>query len=87
MPYGPRHDPVKERRYSYNREYHFNSVEGLKKDRQYMDSQKAAWQAVSDSLPDDAFGDNVNVGEPVGTVRRPETHTPSQLFNYSLISS
>ena len=78
---------LKERRYCYNREYHYNSVEGLKKDREYMDSQKAAWQAVSDSLPDDAFADDVNVREPVGTVRRVETQTISQLFNYSLISS
>jgi len=77
----------KERKYNYWREYHYNSVEGLKKDKEYVESQKAAWQAVSDSLPDDAFADDVNVREPVGTVRRVETQTISQLFNYSLISS
>ena len=76
----------KEWQYRYQREYHNNAVEGLRKDREYVESQKAAWQAVSDSLPHDAFADDVNVGEPVGTVRRVETQTISQLFNYSLIS-
>ncbi len=81
---------LKERRqprHRYNHEYHYNSIEGLKKDKEYVESQKEAWQAVSDSLPDDAFADNVNVREDFGTVRRAETQTISQLFNYSLISS
>ena len=78
--------PPKERKYNYLKQYHYNSVEGLKKDKEYVESQKAAWQKVSDSLPDDAFADNVNVCEDHGNVRRPATHVPSQLFNYSLIS-
>jgi len=82
----------KERRYSdYNRmyqsNYHKNPVEALNKDREYMESQKEAWQVVSDSLPDDAFADNVNVREDTGTFRRAETQTISQLFNYHLTSS
>ena len=72
---------LKERRYCYNREYHYNSVEGLKKDREYMDSQKAAWQAVSDSLPHDAFADDVNVCEPVGTYRRISVQVPPKISN------
>ena len=71
----------RERRYCYNREYHYNSVEGLKKDREYMDSQKAAWQAVSDSLPHDAFADDVNVCEPVGTYRRISVQVPPKISN------
>lgn len=73
-------------KYRYSRNYHHNIIEGLAKDKEYVESQKAAWQAVSDSLPDDAFSDDVNVHEDSGAVRRPETHVPSQLFNYTLIS-
>ena len=72
---------LKERRYCYNREYHYNSVEGIRKDREYMESQKAAWQAVSDSLPHDAFADDVNVCEPVGTYRRISVQVPPKISN------
>ena len=67
-------------------EYTMEPNSSLHKEQEFIESQKRAWQAVSDSLPDDAFADNVNVREPVGTVRRAETQTISQLFNYSLIS-
>ena len=78
---------TKSMRYRYSRNYHHNIIEGLAKDKEYLESQKAAWQAVSNSLPDDAFSDDVNVREDCGTVRRPATHVPSQLFTHSLISS
>ncbi len=61
-------------RHRYTRNYHHNIIEGLAKDKEYLESQKEAWQAVSDSLPDGAFADNVNVREDYGTVRRPATH-------------
>ncbi len=71
----------KEWQYRYQRQYHNNAVEGLKKDREYMESQKAAWQVVSDSLPHDAFADNVKVCEPVGTYRKISVQVPPKISN------
>ncbi len=71
----------KNRHYRYHKNYHTNAIEGLKKDREYVESQKAAWQAVSDSLPHDAFADDVNVCEPVGTYRRISVQVPPKISN------
>ena len=45
----------KEWRYRYNRDYQLNAIEGLKRDREYVESQKRAWQEASKALPDDAY--------------------------------
>jgi len=71
----------KEWRYRYNRDYQLNAIEGLKRDREYVESQKRAWQEASKALPDDAFADDVKVCEPVGTYRRKSVHVPSKISN------
>ena len=67
-------------------QYTMEPNSSLHKEQEFIESQKRAWQEVSDSLPDDAFADNVNVCDDHGTVRRPATQIPSQLFSYNLIS-
>jgi hypothetical protein len=67
-------------------QYEMKPNSAINKEREFIESQKRAWQAVSDSLPHDAFSDDVVVNDDVGTFRRAETHTISQLFNYNLIS-
>ena len=68
-------------------EYTMEPNSSLHKEREFIELQKQAWQKVSDSLPDDAFADNVNVCEDNGTVSRTQTHVISQLFNYRFVDT
>lgn len=71
----------KESRSRYAKNYHRNALEGLKRDKDYVESQKKAWQKASEALPDDAFADDVKVCEPIGTYRRISVQIPSKISN------